>query len=130
MNAAANPGSAVSMTHSVSRHAPRLLCARAQMALPTDEDLKETGTADAGEYILAMQETSPRAYLRFLESHRPKHKDPDGSDFEECQLQVSIHPLFAHSSLLPLVPPTLVSHNQRSATIQPAGRMDRHRWNH
>ena len=29
-----------------------------------------------------MQASSPKAYQSFLSSHRPKHSDPDGSDYE------------------------------------------------
>ena len=45
------------------------------------------GAADAGEFLLAMQTDAPHEYRAFLESHRPRHKDPDGSDLEEHQLQ-------------------------------------------
>jgi len=58
-----------------------------QMALPTDEDLKETGAEDAGIYLLALQQKAPRAYKRFLETRRPRHVGPDGTDFEAHQLQ-------------------------------------------
>lgn len=54
-----------------------------QVALPTDDDLAETGAADAGEYLLALQDRSPIAYRRFLESHRPRHTDPDGKSTGE-----------------------------------------------
>lgn len=52
-------------------------------ALPTAADLDETGAADAGEFLLAMRANEPKAYKLFLESHRPKFTDPDGSDYEE-----------------------------------------------
>lgn len=38
---------------------------------------------DAGELLLAMQAKQPKAFQRFLHTHRPMHKDPDGSDWEE-----------------------------------------------
>ena len=57
------------------------------MAFPTDEELAEVGAADAGEFLLAMQVDAPNDYRAFLDTHRPKHKDPDGSDFEQHQLQ-------------------------------------------
>ena len=53
------------------------------LALPTDMDIEEAGAADAGELLLAMQAESPKAYDKFLASHRPTHRDPDGSDFDE-----------------------------------------------
>jgi len=52
------------------------------LSLPTDLELDEAGAKDAGEFLLAMQASSPKAYQSFLSSHRPKHSDPDGSDYE------------------------------------------------
>jgi hypothetical protein len=57
------------------------------ISLPTDEEIEEVGAADAGEFLLAMQIDSPNSYRSFLESHRPKHKDPDCSDWEKHCLQ-------------------------------------------
>ena len=53
------------------------------IALPNDVEIEEAGATDAGEFLLAMQANSPKAYQHFLDTHRPQHKDPDGSDFEE-----------------------------------------------
>ena len=39
-------------------------------------------TSYTGELLLAMQVDSPASYKAFLASHRPKHIDPDGSDYE------------------------------------------------
>ena len=57
------------------------------VALPTDMEIEEAGAQDAGEFLLAMQATQPREYLLFLATHRPKHTDPDGSDYEDHALQ-------------------------------------------
>lgn len=57
------------------------------IALPTDYDIEAAGAADAGELLLAMRANSPKAYQSFLESHRPKHSDPDGSDYEDHCMQ-------------------------------------------
>ena len=57
------------------------------ISLPTDEEIEEVGATDAGEFLLAMQIDSPNSYRSFLESHRPKHKDPDCSDWEKHCLQ-------------------------------------------
>jgi len=53
------------------------------MSWPTDMEIEEVGAADAGEFLLAMQADSPNSYAAFVESHRPKHQDPDGSDWEK-----------------------------------------------
>lgn len=57
------------------------------IALPTDEEIEEAGAGDAGEFLLAMRATSPQGYARFVETHRPRHTDPDGSDYEAHALQ-------------------------------------------
>jgi len=57
------------------------------LALPTDLEVEEAGAADAGEFLLAMQTHSPREYMSFLTTHRPKYTDPDGSDYEKHALQ-------------------------------------------
>lgn len=57
------------------------------LALPTDEEIEEVGAKDAGDFLLAMQVDSPHTYNTFLESHRPKHKDPDCSDWDQHAIQ-------------------------------------------
>ena len=52
-------------------------------ALPTDDDIEETGASDAGEFLLAMRSKEPTAYKKFLKSHKPAFTDPDGSDYDE-----------------------------------------------
>jgi hypothetical protein len=53
------------------------------IALPTDMEIEEVGAADAGEFLLAMQADDPLSFQTFVEQRKPKHKDPDGSDFDE-----------------------------------------------
>ena len=69
----------------------RAACAAVRMAtlvaLPTDEDIREVGAADAGEYLLALQERAPKTFRRFLESHRPRLQQPDGGDFARAAKQ-------------------------------------------
>ena len=55
--------------------------------LPTDSELEELNAADAGELLLAMQAKAPTVFAKFLQSHRPQHKDPDGSDWEKHAAQ-------------------------------------------
>lgn len=38
----------------------------AQVALPTDADLEATGAADAGEFLLSLEATSPNVYVAIL----------------------------------------------------------------
>jgi len=57
------------------------------IALPTDVELEEAGARDAGEFMLALQSASPVDFQAFLTSHRPKHTDPNGSDFEKHAAQ-------------------------------------------
>jgi hypothetical protein len=35
------------------------------------------------QYLLALQERSPKSFTKFLATHRPKHRMPDGTDFED-----------------------------------------------
>ena len=57
------------------------------VALPTDMEIEEAGAADAGAFLLAMQANAPRTYREFLQTHRPKLGDPDGSDYDDVALQ-------------------------------------------
>jgi hypothetical protein len=52
------------------------------LAFPTMIEIEDVGAANAGEFLLAMQQDNPKAYIDFLDTHRPKHNDPDGSDFD------------------------------------------------
>lgn len=66
------------------------------MAFPTNVEIEDVGARDAGEFLLALQADSAMrrdtAYAEFLESHRPRHHDPDGSDFDAAGTQLG--PLF------------------------------------
>ena len=52
------------------------------MAFPTKIEIEEVGASNAGEYLIAMQAEDTKLYDAFLESHRPRHADADGSDFD------------------------------------------------
>ena len=52
------------------------------MAFPTKIEIEALNARNAGEYLLALQADNPLAYTEFLETHRPRHQDADGSDFD------------------------------------------------
>lgn len=52
------------------------------MAFPTNIEIEDVKARNAGQFLLAMQADDPKAYAEFLESHRPRHEDVDGSDFD------------------------------------------------
>ena len=57
------------------------------IALPTDFDVFEAQASDAGELLLAMHAKQPKAFHKFLQTHKPQHKDPDGSDWDAHKQQ-------------------------------------------
>ena len=52
------------------------------MAFPTKIEIEDVKAKNAGEFLHAMQADDPVAYQEFLASHRPRHQDVDGSDFD------------------------------------------------
>lgn len=52
------------------------------MAFPTNIEIEDVKARNAGEFLLALQADDPAAYKQFLETHRPRHQDADGSDFD------------------------------------------------
>ena len=47
----------------------------------------QVGTSDSGEFLLHMQANAPTEYHLFLDSARPKHTSPDGSDWAAHETQ-------------------------------------------
>ena len=52
------------------------------MAFPTNVEIEDVGASNAGEFLISLQAEDPQLYSEFLDSHRPQHKDADGSDFD------------------------------------------------
>jgi hypothetical protein len=66
------------------------------MAFPTNVEIEAVDARDAGMFLLALQADAPAAYDEFLDAHRPRHKDPDGSDFdpEGTELRALFQPVW------------------------------------
>ena len=64
-----------------------LLRMSTMLALPTDLEIEEAGAADAGEFLIALQSSSPQLYADFLHERRPRHSMPDCTDFHQHSAQ-------------------------------------------
>lgn len=53
------------------------------LALPTALDVEEAGARDAGDLLMGLQRDAPREFERFLVECKPRHKHPDGEDWEK-----------------------------------------------
>ena len=52
------------------------------MAFPTMIEIDDVNARNAGEFLMSMQVDDPEAYKEFLDTHRPRHQDVDGSDWD------------------------------------------------
>ena len=66
------------------------------IALPTDEEIEEAGAVDAGDFLIAMQRSSPVAFKEFQTTHKPKHIWPDCTDWVKSKNQQPVFKCVEH----------------------------------
>jgi hypothetical protein len=71
------------------------------IALPTDEDIAETGLSDAGEYMITLQAAAPAEYEVFLQACRrapARGTEISSTQVTRCATLAALHSL--HSAAL------------------------------